>query len=91
MRFTWDDIASIRRLWDRKLVLKGIMDAEDKPRAIDAGAVSNHGGRQLDGAPASLLPAIAKAINGQTEMWLDGDVGSGQDVLRAIAWAPKGR
>jgi L-lactate dehydrogenase (cytochrome) len=95
-RFTWDDIAWIRQLWDRKLVLKGIMDAEDARRAIDAGAdaivVSNHGGRQLDGAPSSILvlPAIAKAVKGQTEVWFDGGIRSGQDVLRAIALGAKG-
>jgi L-lactate dehydrogenase (cytochrome) len=95
-RFTWDDIAWIRRMWNRKLVLKGIMDEEDARRAIDAGAdailVSNHGGRQLDGAPSSIrvLPAITKAVRGQTEVWFDGGIRSGQDVLRAIALGAKG-
>ena len=95
-RLNWDDIAWIRRLWDKKLVLKGIMDAEDARRAIDAGAdamiVSNHGGRQLDGAPSSIrvLPAIAKAVHGQAEVWFDGGIRSGQDVLRAIALGAKG-
>ncbi len=95
-RFTWGNIAWIRRLWSKKLVLKGIMDAEDARRAIDAGAdalvVSNHGGRQLDGAPSSIqvLPAIAKAVKGQTEVWFDGGIRSGQDVLRAIALGAKG-
>ena len=90
-RVTWGDIAWIRRLWDKKLVLKGIMEAEDARRAVDAGAdaivVSNHGGRQLDGAPSSIrvLPQIAKAVKGQTEIWFDGGIRSGQDVLRAIA------
>ncbi|MBO0734447.1 MAG: alpha-hydroxy-acid oxidizing protein [Methylocapsa sp.] len=90
-RVTWDDIAWIRRLWDKKLVLKGIMEAEDARRAVDAGAdaivVSNHGGRQLDGAPSSIrmLPQIAKAVKDQTEIWFDGGIRSGQDVLRAIA------
>jgi L-lactate dehydrogenase (cytochrome) len=71
-RLNWNDIAWIRRLWDKKLVLKGIMDAEDASRAVDAGAdaivVSNHGGRQLDGAPSSIrmLPRITKAVKGQT-------------------------
>jgi L-lactate dehydrogenase (cytochrome) len=78
-------------LWDKKLVLKGIMDTEDARRAIDAGAdaivVSNHDGRQLDGAPSSIhvLPIIAKAVGGQTEVWFDGGIRSGQDVLREIA------
>jgi L-lactate dehydrogenase (cytochrome) len=95
-RLSWDDIAWIRRLWDKKLVLKGIMDAEDARRAVDAGAdaivVSNHGGRQLDGAPSSIrmLPTIAKAVKGQTEVWFDGGIRSGQDVLRAIALGAKG-
>ena len=93
---TWDDIAWIRRMWKRKLVLKGIMDVDDARHAIDAGAdaivVSNHGGRQLDGAPSSIsaLPAIAKAAYGQTEVWFDGGIRSGQDVLRAIALGAKG-
>jgi L-lactate dehydrogenase (cytochrome) len=88
---TWDDIAWIRRLWDGKLVLKGIMDVEDARRATDVGAdaivVSNHGGRQLDGAPASvhMLPKITGAVKGQIEVWFDGGIRSGQDVLRAVA------
>ena len=92
----WDDIAWIRRLWDKRLVLKGIMDAEDARRAVDAGAdaivVSNHGGRQLDGAPSSIrmLPTIAKAVKGQTEVWFDGGIRSGQDVLRAIGLGARG-
>src|ERR1700720_4604115 len=95
-RLSWDDIAWIRRLWDKKLGIKGIMDAEDARRAVDAGAdaivVSNHGGRQLDGAPSSIrvLPTIAKAVNGATEIWFDGGIRSGQDVLRAIAPGAKG-
>jgi L-lactate dehydrogenase (cytochrome) len=94
-RVSWDDIAWIRRLWDKKLVLKGIMDAEDARHAIDAGAdaivVSNHGGRQLDGAPSSIraLPAIVKAVDGRTEVWFDGGIRSGQDVLKAIALGAK--
>jgi FMN-dependent dehydrogenase len=72
------------------------MDAEDTRRAIDTGAdaivVSNHGGRQLDGAPSSIrvLPTIAQAVNGQTEVWFDGGIRSGQSVLRAIALGAKG-
>ena len=95
-RLNWDDIAWIRRLWGKRLVLKGIMDAEDARRAVDAGAdaivVSNHGGRQLDGAPSSIrmLPTIAKAVKGQTEVWFDGGIRSGQDVLRAIGLGAKG-
>jgi len=95
-RVTWKDIAWIRRQWDGKLVLKGIMDAEDARRAVDLGAdaivVSNHGGRQLDGAPSSIsaLPAIAKVVRGRAETWLDGGVRSGQDVLKAIALGARG-
>jgi L-lactate dehydrogenase (cytochrome) len=94
-RLSWEDIAWIRRLWAGKLVLKGIMDAEDAKRAVDAGAdaivVSNHGGRQLDGAPSSIsaLPAIVEAARGRTEIWFDGGIRSGQDVLRAIALGAK--
>ena len=72
------------------------MDAEDARRAIDVGAdaivVSNHGGRQLDGAPSSIrvLPTIANAVKGQTEVWFDGGIRSGQDVLRAIGLGAKG-
>ncbi len=95
-RLNWDDIAWIRKLWDKKLVLKGIMDAEDARRAIDAGTdaivVSNHGGRQLDGAPSAIraLPPIVAAVGGQTEIWFDGGIRTGQDVLRAIALGAKG-
>jgi L-lactate dehydrogenase (cytochrome) len=95
-RFTWDDIGWVRRVWDRKFVLKGIMDAEDARRAIDAGVdaivVSNHGGRQLDGAPSSIrvLPTIVTAVNGQTEVWFDGGIRRGQDVLKAIGLGAKG-
>ncbi len=72
------------------------MDAEDARRAIDAGAdaivVSNHGGRQLDGAPASIhmLPGIVESVKGQTEVWFDGGIRSGQDVLKAVALGAKG-
>jgi len=95
-RVTWDDIAWIRRLWDGKLVLKGIMDADDARRAVEVGAdaivVSNHGGRQLDGAPSSIsaLPAIAEAVGNRAETWFDGGVRSGQDVLRAVALGARG-
>ncbi len=95
-RVTWADIAWIRRLWDGKLVLKGVMDAEDARRAIDIGAdaivVSNHGGRQLDGAPSSIsaLPGIANAVGAQAEIFFDGGVRNGQDVLRALALGARG-
>ncbi|MGG4606465.1 L-lactate dehydrogenase [Paenalcaligenes sp. Me131] len=87
----WDDVEWIKKCWGGKLVLKGIMEAEDARHAVDAGAdaivVSNHGGRQLDGAPSTIacLPAIADAVGNQTEIWLDSGVRSGQDVLRSVA------
>jgi L-lactate dehydrogenase (cytochrome) len=88
---SWDDVQWIKQRWGGKLVVKGIMDARDARCAVDAGAdaivVSNHGGRQLDGAPSSIraLPEIAEAVSGRTEVYMDGGVRSGQDVLRALA------
>ena len=88
---TWQDIDWIRSLWPGKLIIKGILDAEDARTAaalgIDAIVVSNHGGRQLDGAPSSIsvLPEIANAVGGRCEVWFDGGVQSGQDMLRALA------
>jgi L-lactate dehydrogenase (cytochrome) len=90
-RLSWVDVAWVRSLWDGKLILKGIMEVEDAELAVKAGAdaivVSNHGGRQLDGAPSSIkaLPAIADAVGAHTEVWMDGGIRSGQDVLKA--WA----
>lgn len=87
----WDDVEWVKKCWGGKLVLKGIMEPEDAQRAVDAGAdaiiVSNHGGRQLDGAPSSIaaLPRIVDAVAGKTEIWFDGGIRSGQDVLRALA------
>ena len=86
----------IRKRWDGKLILKGIMDAEDARLAADSGAdalvVSNHGGRQLDGAPSSIsaLPAIVAAVGSRIEVWMDGGIRSGQDVLKAVALGAKG-
>ena len=93
---SWDDVAWIRRLWKGKLVLKGIQDVEDARMAVASGAdaliVSNHGGRQLDGAPSSIraLPAIAEAVGHLIEVHMDGGIRSGQDVLKAIALGAKG-
>lgn len=93
---TWDDVAWIKTRWDGKLILKGIMDAEDAKRAVDTGAdaliVSNHGGRQLDGAPSSIsaLPHIVDAVGKQVEIHMDGGVRSGQDVLKARALGAQG-
>ncbi len=93
---SWDDVAWIKKLWGGKLILKGIMDAEDARHAVDSGAdalvVSNHGGRQLDGAPSSIaaLPAIVDAVGRDIEVWMDGGIRSGQDVLRAMALGARG-
>jgi len=92
----WGDIEWIKKRWGGKLILKGIMDAEDAQHAVDSGAdaliVSNHGGRQLDGAPASIdaLPAIADAVGSRIEVWMDGGIRSGQDVLKARALGARG-
>jgi len=92
----WDDVKWIKDQWDGNLVLKGIMDADDAELAVASGAdaliVSNHGGRQLDGAPASLdvLPEIVDRVGDNIEVWMDGGIRSGQDVLKAIALGAKG-
>jgi len=88
---SWKDVEWVKSLWGRKLVLKGILDAEDAKIAAQSGAdaivVSNHGGRQLDGAMSSIraLPEVVAAAGDRTEVWLDGGIRSGQDVLRALA------
>ena len=88
---SWKDVEWVKRKWGGKLILKGIMDVEDARIAADSGAdalvVSNHGGRQLDGAPSAIraLPAIAEAVGSRIEVWMDGGIRSGQDVLKAIA------
>ncbi|HLQ86352.1 MAG TPA: alpha-hydroxy acid oxidase [Salinisphaeraceae bacterium] len=93
---SWADIEWIKRRWGGKLVLKGIADVADAHAAVESGAdaliVSNHGGRQLDGAPSSIasLPAIVEAVGQDIEVWFDGGIRSGQDVLRAIALGAKG-
>ncbi len=95
-RLSWKDIEWIKERWGGKLVLKGIMDVQDARLAVESGAdaliVSNHGGRQLDGAPSSIsaLPAIAHAVGKEIEVWMDGGIRSGQDVLKAIALGAKG-
>lgn len=87
----WDDVAWIQQEWGGPLILKGILDTEDAKIAAQTGAqaivVSNHGGRQLDGAISSIkaLPRIAEAIAGQTEIWFDGGIRSGQDIYKALA------
>ncbi|HCV89800.1 MAG TPA: L-lactate dehydrogenase, partial [Alphaproteobacteria bacterium] len=95
-RLSWDDVAEIRKMWDGKVILKGILDAEDAKQAVNVGAdaivVSNHGGRQLDGAASSIeaLPAIVDAVGDKCEVWMDGGIRTGQDVLRAVALGAKG-
>jgi len=91
----WKDLDWIRAEWPGKLVLKGILDPEDARQAVAAGAqavvVSNHGGRQLDGAPSSIsmLPKVVEAVGSQTEVLFDGGVRSGQDIMRALALGAK--
>ncbi|NYE26921.1 L-lactate dehydrogenase (cytochrome) [Pigmentiphaga litoralis] len=91
----WNDVAWVRRLWPGKLILKGVLNVEDARLAADSGAdaivVSNHGGRQLDGAPSSIaaLPSIAAAVGDRVEIMFDGGIRSGQDVLRALALGAK--
>jgi L-lactate dehydrogenase (cytochrome) len=92
----WDDVQWIKERWGGKLILKGIMDAEDAEIAARSGAdaliVSNHGGRQLDGAPSSIaaLPSIAQAVGDKIEVLMDGGIRSGQDVIKALALGAKG-
>jgi len=92
----WTDVEWVRRCWGGKLILKGIMDAEDAIQSVACGAdaivVSNHGGRQLDGASSSIsmLPRIVRAVGPQTEVWVDGGIRSGQDVFKALALGAKG-
>ncbi len=93
---SWKDVAWARKLWPGKLVIKGVLDAEDAKQAADLGAdaivVSNHGGRQLDGAPSTIaaLPRVAEAVGDRIEVLFDGGVRSGQDVLKALALGARG-
>jgi L-lactate dehydrogenase (cytochrome) len=93
---SWADVEWIKKRWGGKLILKGILDAEDARLAADTGAdaliVSNHGGRQLDGALSSIeaLPGIVDAVGSRIEVWMDGGIRSGQDVLKAVALGAKG-
>lgn len=95
-KLNWDDVEWIKRRWGGKLILKGIMDADDARMAADSGAdaliVSNHGGRQLDGAQSSInaLPAIVAEVGTKIEVHMDGGIRSGQDVLKAVALGARG-
>ncbi|RZI40487.1 alpha-hydroxy-acid oxidizing protein [Herbaspirillum sp. HC18] len=93
---SWDDVEWIKKHWGGKLILKGILDAEDARLAVQSGAdaliVSNHGGRQLDGAPSSIsaLPAIVDAAGSKIEVHIDGGIRTGQDVIKSLALGAKG-
>ena len=95
-RLSWKDVAWIKEKWGGKLILKGILDPEDAKMSLDSGAdaiiVSNHGGRQLDGARSSIsaLPGVVEAVDGRIEVHMDGGVRSGQDILKAVALGAKG-
>ena len=92
----WDKISKIKEYWGGKVILKGILDKEDAKMALQVGAdamiVSNHGGRQLDGAISSIeaLPSILEAVGDKTEVHLDGGVRSGQEILKAVAMGAQG-
>jgi L-lactate dehydrogenase (cytochrome) len=92
----WSEVEAIKKQWGGKVILKGIMDAEDAVLAKNVGAdaiiVSNHGGRQLDGAPSTIaaLPSIIQAVGNDIEVWLDSGIRSGQDVIKALALGAKG-
>jgi L-lactate dehydrogenase (cytochrome) len=95
-RLNWGDVEWIKKRWGGKLILKGIQDIEDARLAVDSGAdaliVSNHGGRQLDGAQSSIeaLPAIVADVGSKIEVHMDGGIRSGQDVLKALALGARG-
>ena len=95
-QLNWNDVEWIKKRWGGKLILKGVQDVEDAKIAVTSGAdaliVSNHGGRQLDGAQSSIeaLPAIVDAVGSQIEVHMDGGIRSGQDVLKAVALGARG-
>jgi L-lactate dehydrogenase (cytochrome) len=90
--FDLDTVKWVRKIWDRKLILKGIMHVDDARLAVDVGAdaiiVSNHGGRQLDGAPSSIsvLPEIADAVRDKIEVFFDGGIRTGSDIVKALGY-----
>jgi L-lactate dehydrogenase (cytochrome) len=93
---TWKDLEWIRKIWDRPIVIKGVHTGEDARRAVDEGAsaivVSNHGGRQLDGVPATvqILPEVIEAVGGRVEVLLDGGIRRGGDVVKALCLGARG-
>lgn len=93
---SWKDVEWVKRRWEGRLIVKGILDPRDARSAVDSGAdavvVSNHGGRQLDGAVSSIhaLPRVVDAVGAQAEVWMDGGIQSGQDVLKALALGARG-
>jgi L-lactate dehydrogenase (cytochrome) len=94
-RLSWADVRWVKDRFGGKIIVKGVLDPEDAKAAIDNGAdaiiVSNHGGRQLDGAPSSIrvLPEIIEAVGDRTEVYIDGGIRSGQDILKALALGAK--
>ncbi|MCO4786372.1 MAG: alpha-hydroxy-acid oxidizing protein, partial [Marinomonas atlantica] len=95
-KLSWEDIRYFRDVWEGPLIIKGIMEVEDAKECVKLGAdaivVSNHGGRQLDGARSSIstLPEIVAAVGDQIDVWLDSGIRSGQDIIRAKALGAKG-
>jgi L-lactate dehydrogenase (cytochrome) len=96
LSLTWDDVEWIKSRWGGPLIIKGVLDADDAKKAVDTGAdavvVSNHGGRQLDGALSAIriLPNVVDAVGDRIEVHMDSGIRSGQDVLKAIALGAKG-
>ena len=96
LQLDWDDVKRIKDWWGGKLIIKGILDADDAELAAQSGAdaliVSNHGGRQLDGAESSIaiLPEVVSRAGSDIEVWMDGGIRSGQDILKAVALGAKG-
>ena len=95
-RVTWNEVDEIRKKWNGKVIIKGIMDPEDAKSAINIGAdaivVSNHGGRQLDGTSSTIaaLPKILETVGDKSEVWMDGGIRTGQDILKVIALGAQG-